>query len=319
MGTDLVGISDLQVDKVPIILANNFSEAESFLDGILGLGFDSKTKTFLDLLLDGKKLTSPIFSVYIDETNVNGGVTFGGIDTARYGGFISWNPIVPDISGTKSSWRIQLSSIKLESVPVNGSDLNSAQLTSFDIPFPKDMTALVDTGSSLALFPVEVANQINTKLGLKPIESNPKTYGIPCNNTIPTHFGTVTIKLGQTTLSFTPSEYLYLAPVDSIVYCNSGFTGLGNNQTVILGNVLLRKYYQIYDRAHLKVGFAKANRGVSVNNSFVNGDSTKSPNGTWLDSNEKFMTNTDASSDDFNIFSMPLVTFMLMIPLIFFG
>lgn len=41
-------------------------------------------------------------------------------------------------------------------------------------------------------------------------------------------------------------------------FCTSGFQGENNSQQWILGDVFIREYYSVFDRANNRVGLAKA-------------------------------------------------------------
>ena len=211
----------------------------------------------------------------MDSTNTAGGIVFGGIDTARYHGNLNWVPVTPTASSFGQPvfvyWQIKLNSILVGGVSV---------------PFtPVD--AVIDTGTSLAIFETEIAQQINAGVGLQQIGSGSNglyMFGMRCSNgEIPKGLPDIILTFDYITVSIPASTYLFVHPDDNgRLVCISGIVGskMSTTSSPILGNVLLRQFYIVFDYAARKIGFANADRSPYLNSSFVAADYTNSPVGT---------------------------------------
>ena len=202
-------------------------------------------------------------------------MTFGGIDTARYNGNLNWIPIVPTATSFGQPvfvyWQIKLNSLDVGGV---------------SIPF-NPTEAVVDTGTSLAIFPIETAQKINNNLGLQQIGAGSnglQMYGVRCSNgEIPKNLPDVVFNFDYITVSIPASTYLFVHPDDSgRLVCISGFVGssLSSTAAPILGNVILRQFYLVFDYSARKIGIANADRSPYLNSSFVAADFRNSPVGT---------------------------------------
>lgn len=106
MVQDTVSIMNLTVPESQFELATSIvsqNQNSSEMDGIMGLSFSNPPKsglifskenpappTFFENLVSKKLVSSPVFGYYIDDTNENGGITFGGVDQSKYTGSITW-------------------------------------------------------------------------------------------------------------------------------------------------------------------------------------------------------------------------------------
>ncbi len=204
---------------------------------------------------------------------------FGGIDTARYHGNLNWIPVVPTASSFGQPvfvyWQIKLNAIEV-----------SGEAISFT-----STEAVLDTGTSLAIFSPDTARSINTKVGLRQIGTGSNgfnMYGMRCpNGEIPKDLPDVVFTFDYITISIPASTYLFIHPDDTgRLICLSGIVGttVSSSSSVILGNVILRQFYTVFDYGSRKVGIANADRSPSLNSSFVAADYRSSPVGTAPDS-----------------------------------
>lgn len=200
---------------------------------------------------------------------------FGGIDTARYHGELNWVPIVPTAFSFGQPvfiyWQIKLNTIEV-----------AGRVVSFT---PTE--AVLDTGTSLAIFSPETARSINTNIGLKEIGSGVndlQMYGMRCSNgEIPKNLPDVVLTFDYVTISIPASTYLFIHPDDTgRLICLSGIVGasVSSSSSVILGNVFLRQFYTVFDYGSRKVGIANADRSPYLNSSFIAVDYRQSPVGT---------------------------------------
>ncbi|KAJ3042875.1 Vacuolar protease A [Rhizophlyctis rosea] len=297
---DTVTISNLTISGLQFEMATSAvspasqSTGTSDIDGIMGMSFPSASSSlfststsppqFWQTLIDNKKITSPVFAYYIDETEEAGGLTFGGIDTNRFGGTLGWLNVVPVGGGsifssgsTYAYWQVKLDSMSIGGNSVSGSGLN----------------VVWDTGTSLAVVPTSVANSINTALGLQRItDSEPYLWGAYCptGGTGLPNTPDITLTFSGQSWTVRPNEYYFKQVADSSgrLACISGFAGqniaadsggASNTPNAIFGNVLLRRFYSVFDTNGKRIGLAVANRAQNVGQNLTAGPTTGSVTG----------------------------------------
>lgn len=251
----------------------------SDIDGIMGMSFPSASSSlfstsssppqFWQTLIDNKKITSPVFSYYIDETEEAGALVLGGIDTNRFGGTLGWLDVVPVGGGsifsgnTYAYWQVKLDKMSVGGNSISGSGMN----------------VVWDTGTSLAVVPTSVARAINNALGLEQItNSEPYLWGAVCpqGGTGLPNTPDVTVTFSGQSWTIRPNEYYFKQPLDNAgnIACISGFAGqniaadsggASNTPNAIFGNVLLRRFYSVFDTSNKRIGLAVANRAQNVN------------------------------------------------------
>lgn len=156
---------------------------------------------------------------------------------------------------------------------------------------------IFDTGTSLAIFPSELAKKINTELGFSPVFGNANHYSISCAklSTLPN----LTLELETGKILLTPNEYIYKSGTSE---CKSGITGGSPTENLIIfGNVLMRRFYMVFDFKAYKVGIAVANRSpIDANKpTIVYADSTNSPLGTWENQREIYQPGSNLTQSKF--------------------
>ncbi|KAJ3042913.1 Vacuolar protease A, partial [Rhizophlyctis rosea] len=275
-------ISDLQFEEATTAVSPvSQSTGASDIDGIMGMSFPQTSSSlfsssssngppqFWQTLIDKKAVTSGVFSYYIDETEENGALVWGGIDTNRFGGQLQWIDVLPIGSGgvfsssqTYAYWQIKIDGVSVGQQTVPSTSLN----------------AVWDTGTSLAVVPRSVAQSINSALGLERLtNSEPYLYGTVCpsGNAYP-NTPDITLNFGGKTFTVRPNEYYFRQPLDDgrgTLACISGFAGqniqsatggANNAPNAIIGNVLLRRFYSVFDTPNRRIGLAIANRAADV-------------------------------------------------------
>jgi hypothetical protein len=84
---DQVSIGKLTVQSQPFVQATHFTQIMPGLDGIMGLAMSTPDqKIFYRNVHSQHNETSSVFSYFIEHGDMAGGITFGAIDTSRYGG-----------------------------------------------------------------------------------------------------------------------------------------------------------------------------------------------------------------------------------------
>jgi hypothetical protein len=206
---------------------------ESFdFDGILGLALTSMAQTqafsLVDLLVKGKALHEPLFSVFMSNSDdERSEVTFGAIRHEHMASELFWVPV----TGSSGYWEITMEDITI------GKEAKG---------ICKDCRVAVDTGTSQLAGPSSIVDSLSQMLDVK--------AGCENFDDLP-DLGFV---IGGRVLSLSPNEYvenaggscrLALMPLD--VPPPSG-------PLFIFGIPFLQKYYSVYDWANSRVGFAVA-------------------------------------------------------------
>ncbi|CBZ52709.1 Pepsinogen A1, related [Neospora caninum Liverpool] len=272
MAKDTVFIGGITVQNQTLGLALQESThpfADLPFDGLVGLGFPDVTGEeglpadalpLVDLMMKQKLLKRNVFAVYMSEQlNQPGEITFGSVNP-RYtfeGHKPQWFPVI-----SLDYWEVGIHGLRL-----NGKSLRICER--------KRCKAAVDTGSSLITGPSEVINPLLQSLNVAEDCSN--------KDSLPT----VTFVLEDTDgrlvkFPLKPSDYLVeeINSQGKSVTCAAGFIPMDvpapRGPLFVLGNSFIRKYYTIFDRDHMMVGFMRANHdgsGPSLKESSANSDS----------------------------------------------
>ncbi|RIB26339.1 aspartic peptidase domain-containing protein [Gigaspora rosea] len=178
------------------------------VDGILGLGFDALNTIVLQHLL-------------------------WGVDESKFTGKINYTPVIRPKSKSipDGFWVVNLRDAK-----VGGKSLKISR------------DAIIDTGTTLILAPVEYADAIHKKIpGSKFDESN-GIYTIPCNTTavVSLNFNGVDYDISHRDLVTSPL---------SDTLCTSGIAP-AQFDFWIVGQTFLKCVYSAFDVGNKKVGFA---------------------------------------------------------------
>ncbi|GCC30267.1 cathepsin D-like [Chiloscyllium punctatum] len=214
-------------------------------DGILGMGYptisiDGVLPVF-DNMMKQKQLEKNIFSFYLNRnvsTQPGGELLLGGVDSKYYTGDFHYLNVT-----RQAYWQI-----KADQVTVGN------QLT-----LCKDSCqAIVDTGTSLIVGPVEEIRALNKVIGALPLIQG--EYMIDCAK-IPS-LPVVTFKLGGKEFTLTGEQYVMKISKFGQTLCLSGFIGMNIPPPAgplwILGDIFIGRYYTVFDRASNQVGFAEA-------------------------------------------------------------
>uniref|UniRef100_A0A8C3HYH9 Peptidase A1 domain-containing protein n=1 Tax=Chrysemys picta bellii TaxID=8478 RepID=A0A8C3HYH9_CHRPI len=197
-------------------------------DGILGLAFPSisssgATPPIFDNMIKEGLLSQDLFSVYLSSNNKRGSfVMFGGIDSSYYSGSLNWIPLTAE-----TYWQISM-----DSITMNGYLISCAN----------GCQAIIDTGTSV--------------LGGPP-QPSPKSYTtLVCSakHTLPDIIFTINgikFPLPATTYIRQKRQHCDWNVEQSQETQNQPFT-----KVLDLGDVFIRQYYAVFDRANNQVGLA---------------------------------------------------------------
>ncbi|XP_006899903.1 PREDICTED: pepsin A-like [Elephantulus edwardii] len=243
--TGILGYDTVQVGGIADtnqIFGLSETEPGSFLyyspfDGILGLAYPSiaasgATPVFDNMWNQGL-VSQDLFSVYLSSDDQSGSVVmFGGIDSSYYTGSLNWVPL-----SSEGYWQITVDSITMNGQPIACS--GSCQ-------------AIVDTGTSLLSGPTNAIAYIQSYIGAS--ENSNGQMAISCSaiNSLPD-------------IVFTINGIQYPLPASAYILqnqqgCVSGFQGMNipteSGELWILGDVFIRQYFAVFDRANNAVGLA---------------------------------------------------------------
>lgn len=159
------------------------------MDGLMGLGQPKTSSlgvpTIMDVLLSKKLITQNLFGVSLQrqsDGDNDGVVNFGDWDKSQFSGDLTWTPSVSNAG----LWEI---------------DLDGCSVGSKDLKLTGN-TAIIDTGTSLLLLPVDDAVAIHAGLSSNYKRDN-ENFELPCSLTEPLNlvFSGVTYSIG-------PIDYL---------------------------------------------------------------------------------------------------------------
>ncbi|KAI5095035.1 cathepsin D precursor, partial [Silurus meridionalis] len=198
-------------------------------DGIMGLAYqaissDSATPVF-DNMMSQNLVAEDVFSVYLSSNEQQGSMLLlGEIDPSYYTGSIYWIPL-----SSESYYQVTMDSITINGqvVACNGG-----------------CQAIVDTGTSFIIGPSSDVSNLNAYLGAQTDQ-----YGdsvVSCNSI-----------QSMPSVTFTLNGYAFSLPPSSFVsqVCFSG-GDFGSSFSWILGDVFIRNWYTIFNRANNTVGLA---------------------------------------------------------------
>ncbi|XP_075568406.1 LOW QUALITY PROTEIN: pepsin A-like [Pelecanus crispus] len=239
LGYDNVKVADIKVIDQIFGLAE--TEPGNFFyyclfDGILGLAFPSiassgATPVFDNMMSEGL-VAKDLFSVYLSKDEQKGSfVLFGAVDNAYTTNGIHWIPL-----SAETYWQITMDSVSIGGEPVACS--NGCQ-------------AIVDTGTSLLAVPNGALNAILGALGVS-VGSNGQ---ISCSaiSSLPD----VVFNIHGNAFAVPPRAYV----IEMDGSCMLGFQGMNApteaGELWILGDVFIREYYVIFDRANNMVGLSR--------------------------------------------------------------
>lgn len=212
-------------------------EGVSFLaskfDGILGLAFQNisadYTPTVFSNMVQQNLVPDPSFSFFLTQNAGANGSTLvlGGIDPSFNSTPFNYVPLIND-----TYWIVEL-----ESVGLGNNDYSRT-----------DMAAIIDSGTSVIVGPTDWFLEITSNLPLK----------LDCSNT--SQYPDFVVTLGGVQYTVPPSYYI----IEVNTTCLLGLRGMdlppyfGN--TIILGDVFIRRYYTHFDFGGQQVGFAVSNQ-----------------------------------------------------------
>lgn len=214
-------------------------------DGVLGMAYPSisvsKVPPVFDTVMAAKLLPQNIFSFYISRDTkaaVGGELMLGGTDPQHYTGDLHYVNVT-----RKAYWQIKMNGVQV------GNQLTLCKA---------GCQAIVDTGTSIIVGPVEEVRALQKAIGALPLLMG--EYMIDCKK-IPS-LPVISFNIGGKMLNLTGEDYILKESQLGVSICLSGFMAMDIPPPAgplwILGDVFIGKYYTVFDRNADRVGFAPA-------------------------------------------------------------
>jgi len=201
-------------------------------DGIFGLSLPQMSEgphfNILDCMIRDQVLKKNMFSVFFGATDTEESeITFGEYKTSRMASDLFWVPV-----SNPGYWQVEMQDIAVQNHRLNLCHGNCQ--------------VAVDTGTSLMAGPTDIVNALIDKLAVKNDCSN--YHRLP-------DLGFV---VGDHVLNLKPEDYVDKGDDGCSVALMTLDIPPPKGPLFIFGDPFLRKYYTVYDRENLKVGFALA-------------------------------------------------------------
>uniref|UniRef100_A0A2R9A1L9 Peptidase A1 domain-containing protein n=1 Tax=Pan paniscus TaxID=9597 RepID=A0A2R9A1L9_PANPA len=222
LGYDTVTVSNI-VDPHQTVGLSTQEPGDIFtyseFDGILGLAYPSLSVPVFDNMMQRHLLAQDLFSVYMSRNDQGSMLTLRAIDLSYYTEY----------------WQFTVDSVIIDGVVV---------------ACDGGCQAILDTGTSLLVGPG--SNILNIQQAIGATVGQYNEFDIDCGllSSVPT----VVFEIHGKKYPLPPSAYTS----QDQGFCTSGFQGDYSSQQWILGDVFIREYYSVFDRANNRVGLAKA-------------------------------------------------------------
>ncbi|KAF8926552.1 hypothetical protein BGZ47_002662, partial [Haplosporangium gracile] len=236
------------------------------VDGIMGLWYypEGSDVPILNVLKNSSALTQPQIGVWLkgssSESNAPGGeITFGGADTSRYSGDVSYVDC-----GGDTPWTI----------PVGGLTVNGQTIDT------SNAMATLDTGTSLMLVSQTVSDAINSAIpgALKDPRDG---WFLPCKGNYPITitFGTRQVKIPYTALAV--QDQTATTDDGTTVCLSAAMYPIGDTATIsnwLLGDAFLKNVYTVFDFSIPEGRIGLASLGSGGSNSSQGSSSSSNDN-----------------------------------------
>lgn len=187
-----------------------------------------KQLTFLDNIKGD--LDKPLFTANLQKGRP-GNYDFGFINEESYIGDIAYTPI----NIISPFWQVQLSGYQLGAAGNYNSEV---------------ITGIVDTGTSLMLFPQHIVDEYYKMMPGSYFEKKTATMMFPCALTPPDFvFGVGNYR------GIVPGHYMNYAKYTD-KFCYGGLQTSKGIPFSVFGDILLKAQFVVFDRGNLAVGFA---------------------------------------------------------------
>ncbi|EPY78903.1 cathepsin D precursor, partial [Camelus ferus] len=209
-------------------------------DGILGMAYPrisvNNVLPVFDNLMQQKLVDKNIFSFYLNRdpsAQPGGELMLGGTDSKYYKGPLTYHNVT-----RMAYWQVHMEQVDV------GTSLTLCK---------GGCEAIVDTGTSLIVGPVEEVRELQKAIGAVPLIQG--EYMIPCEKV--SSLPEVTLKLGGRGYKLSSEDYTLKVSQAGKTICLSGFMGMDipppGGPLWILGDVFIGRYYAVFDRDQNRV------------------------------------------------------------------
>ncbi|KAF8166351.1 acid protease [Mycena galopus ATCC 62051] len=238
---DTVTVGGVAVPKQAVELAEKmsaqFSSGEGS-DGLLGLAWPSintvspqAVKTPVENMIDQGLVAQPLFTVKLDRGDNAGFYSFGAIDETVTSNPITYTPV----DNSQGFWMVPSTSYTL-----NGKTFAR-----------QDNTAILDTGTTLALIDDDAVSKIYAAIKGAKFDSTQGGWMYPTTSTVPT----LAFAIGDTMYTLNAADFPYGEASDGFIF--GGVQSRGTNPFDILGDIFLKSVYVVFNQGESTVGLAQ--------------------------------------------------------------
>ncbi|XP_026645413.1 chymosin-like [Microtus ochrogaster] len=235
LGYDTVTVSDITVTHQTVGLSTQ-EPGDIFVfspfDGILGLSYPSLASKYsvpiFDNMMNRHLVAEDLFSVYMNRNDQGSMLTLGAIDQSYFVGSLHWVPVT-----VQGYWQFTVDRITIndEVVACQGG-----------------CPAFLDTGTALLAGPG--GDILNIQQAIGAVQGHYGLFKVNCWSL--GMMPTIVFEIHGRKFPLPPSAYINQEPGS----CTSGFKF--GSQMWILGDVFIREFYSVFDRANNRIGLAKA-------------------------------------------------------------
>ncbi|KAI1435163.1 aspartic peptidase domain-containing protein [Xylaria sp. CBS 124048] len=224
-----------------------FDTVDEF-SGILGIGHGENAtipyKNIVDQLADQGVTNTKAFSLVLgSKSEKEGAIIFGGLDTSKFSGSLKTQRI---ISAGDSPDQVQRYRIDMESLSITAPNGTTKIYTNASIP------VILDSGSTLTLFPTRLADAIAANFGANTTDDS-GLYRVDCRYT--EQPGTVDFAFKGVTIRVPYREVIREAETEVGSIC---YLGIGaSEQFALLGDSMLRSAYVVFDQTNNAIHLAQ--------------------------------------------------------------
>lgn len=236
VATDTIAFANYSVTMGFGLATNASNDFNNYpMDGILGLGRKSSeqlsTPTVMEVLDSSTSISQNILGIHLSRAadgTKDGEITFGGVDTSKFTGSISYTN-----TSTDDAWEIPVDDMLVNGTP--------AKFTG--------RSAIIDTGTTFILMPPSDAKTLHALI--PGTQANGEMYTLPCSTT-----AKLQVRISGTLYSISPKDYVGKPVSSGSSTCSStiiGHQAFGDTEW-ILGDVFLKNVYAVFDFDGKRIG-----------------------------------------------------------------
>ncbi|KAF9320709.1 hypothetical protein BG003_005160 [Podila horticola] len=253
---DVYTIGSLKFTGAAGIVNVDNAELPGTVDGIMGLWYYAQGSAvpILNVLKNTTALDQNMIGIYLESSATNknapgGEITFGGVNTARFTGSVTYTDCLPGRPWT----------IPLNSVNVNGKAIS----------IPTGTKATIDSGTTAMLMSKTAADAINSAIpGAVQAPNAQNAWFLPCTGSAP-----VTFTFGQFTATIPYKDFAMQSTAQRTstgMFCQSAaMFPVGQMSSIdewLIGDTFLKNVYSVFDFENNasnggRIGFAALGSG----------------------------------------------------------